>query len=80
MFDDRLVARFDPKLDRKTSTLIINGFWLEDQALANDLDFAAALARGLAHFITFLNAQRADISVIEPPTLRARVQELLNVI
>src|SRR5712692_2448547 len=78
LYDDQLVARLDPKLDRKTSTLVINGFWLEDQALANNADFAAALARGLAHFMTFLNAQRLDISVMEPATIQTSVQELLN--
>ncbi|HLX57004.1 MAG TPA: crosslink repair DNA glycosylase YcaQ family protein [Ktedonobacteraceae bacterium] len=78
LYDDWLVARLDPKLDRKTATLVINGFWLEDQMLANDPNFAAAFARGLAHFMTFLNARRLDISVIEPPTLRARVQEFLK--
>jgi uncharacterized protein YcaQ len=78
LYDDQLVARLDPKLDRKTSTLIINGFWLENQALANNADFAAAFARGLAHFMTFLNAHRLDISVMEPTTIRTSVQELLN--
>jgi uncharacterized protein YcaQ len=77
LYDDRLVGRLDPKLDRKTSTLVINGFWLEDQTIANDPYFAAALARGLAHFMAFLNAQRLDISVMEPPMLRAYIQKLL---
>ncbi len=30
LWGDRLVARLDPKLDRKTGTLEIKGFWLED--------------------------------------------------
>lgn len=78
LYDDLLVARLDPKIDRKTSTLVINGFWLEDQALANDADFAAALARGLAHFMTFLKAQRLDISSMEPTVLRTRIQDQLQ--
>ena len=36
LYGDRLVARFDPKLDRTTNTLVINGMWLEDDALAED--------------------------------------------
>jgi uncharacterized protein len=78
LYDDLLVARIDPKLDRKTSTLVVNGFWLEDQALANDANFAAALARGLAHFMTFLNAQKVELSAMEPPMLRTRIHELLK--
>ena len=30
LWGDRLVGRFDPKLDRSTGTLVINGLWLED--------------------------------------------------
>ena len=32
LYGDDLVARLDPKLDRKTMTLHVNGFWLEDDA------------------------------------------------
>ena len=32
LYGDDLVARLDPKLDRKTNTLHILGFWLEDDA------------------------------------------------
>jgi len=78
LYDDRLVGRFDPKLDRATATLLINGFWLEDHAPVNDPDFAAALACGLAHFLAFLKVQRVNISVIEPPLLRSQVQALLS--
>ncbi len=79
LYDDQLVARLDPKLDRKTSTLIINGFWLEDPSLADDADFAAAFARGLAHFMTFLKARHLDITAVEPLTLRTCLQEQLEV-
>ncbi|MEI2610165.1 MAG: crosslink repair DNA glycosylase YcaQ family protein [Candidatus Promineifilaceae bacterium] len=43
LWGDRLVARFDSKLDRTTNTFIILGLWLEDAALGNDEAFAAAL-------------------------------------
>ena len=33
LWGDRLVGRFDPKLDRSTGTLMILGLWLEDAAL-----------------------------------------------
>ena len=33
LWGDRLVARFDSKLDRATNTFVVLGFWLEDEAL-----------------------------------------------
>lgn len=76
LWGDRLVARFDSKLDRTTNTFIILGFWLEDQALAEDVAFAAALARGFARFMTFLSAAALDASAIREPLLRRSVESV----
>jgi uncharacterized protein YcaQ len=73
LWGDRLVARFDSKLDRTTNTLIILGLWLEDEALSNDETFAQALARGFTRFVTFLNASKLDAQAIREPLLRQRV-------
>jgi hypothetical protein len=70
LWGDRLVARFDSKLDRITKTLIILGLWLEDDSLATDHAFAEALANGLARFVRFLGAGRLDASAIHEPLLR----------
>lgn len=71
LYGDRLVARLDPKLDRKTGTLVINGFWLEEEEVtAADVDFAEALARGLDHFARFLQAGRIDTAALQPASLR----------
>ena len=43
LWGDRLVARFDSKLDRTTNTFVILGLWLEDEALGKDEAFAEAL-------------------------------------
>ena len=51
LWGDRLVGRFDPKLDRTTDTLVLNGLWLEDQALAKDEAFGEALAAGMERFV-----------------------------
>jgi uncharacterized protein YcaQ len=75
LYGDRLVARLDPKLDRSTNTLLINGFWLEERAPIESPAFAAALARGLARFAGFLDVRRVNITMIEPATLRALVAE-----
>jgi len=78
LYGDRLVARLDPKLDRPTSTLVINGFLLEDHALGENPAFAAALARVLVRFAAFLGAGRVNLTVVEPALLRVQLQEYLG--
>ena len=73
LWGDRLVGRFDPKLDRSSNTLVINGLWLEDRALARDAAFGEALERGMARFVRFLGAERVDASAVSPPALRRRL-------
>jgi uncharacterized protein YcaQ len=73
LWGDRLVARFDSKLDRTTNTFIVLGLWLEDPSLGKDQAFAEALARGFARFVRFLSASRLDAKAIREPLLRRRV-------
>jgi len=73
LWGDRLVARFDSKLDRTSNTFVILGFWLEDKVLGKDEAFAEALARGFARFVTFLGASKMDAKAIPEPLLRRRV-------
>ena len=72
LWGDRLVARFDSKLDRTTNTFVILGLWLEDKALGKDEAFAEALARGFARFVAFLSAGKMDAKAIREPLLRRR--------
>jgi uncharacterized protein YcaQ len=72
LWSDRLVARFDSKLDRTTSTFVILGLWLEDEALGTDEAFAQALAAGFARFVRFLGASKLDATAIRQPLLRRR--------
>jgi uncharacterized protein len=74
LWGDRLVARFDSKLDRTSNTFVILGFWLEDKALGKDETFAEALARGFDRFVTFLGASKLDAKAIREPLLRKRVK------
>lgn len=76
LWGERLVARFDSKLDRTTNTLVILGLWLEDQTLGDDPAFAEALARGFARFTAFLGASRLDPTAICEPPLRRRLAAL----
>ena len=74
LWGDRLVARFDSKLDRTSNTFVILGFWLEDAALGADEAFADALACGFARFVTFLGANKLDAQAIREPLLRRCVE------
>ena len=71
LYGDRLVARLDPKLDRKTGRLSLQGFWLDDETLAEDAAFAQALANGLHNFARFHQAKEIDTSVVTYPVLQA---------
>lgn len=73
LWGDRLVARFDSRLDRTTNTFVILGFWLEDPALGDDEAFAAALARGFGRFVRFLGANMIDATAIREPLLRRQL-------
>ena len=73
LWGDRLVGRFDSKLDRTTNTFVILGLWLEDQALGTDEAFAEALVRAFARFVVFLGASTLDATAIREPLLRQRV-------
>ena len=78
LYGDDLVARLDPKLERKTMTLDIKGFWHEHDAPVTDIDFANALARGLARFARFVDAERINVASIKPIGLRKQVETMLR--
>jgi uncharacterized protein len=78
LYGDRLVARCDPKLDRATQTLLINGLWLERPALAEDSQFVSALTRGLRRFKQFLRAQSIDLSAVKTSTAEAKLAKQLK--
>lgn len=73
LWGDRLVARFDSRLDRTTSLLAVTGFWLEDPALARDAAFGGALRRGMARFVRFLDASGVDAGGITPVAIRKQL-------
>ncbi len=78
LYGDDLVARLDPKLDRKTMTLHIKGFWLEEDTPVDDSAFADALAKGLARFAKFVDAQSVNIDAIAPKKLRDYVKKFVG--
>ncbi len=60
LWGDQLVARFDARMDRSTATLVVNGLWLEDDALAKDDAFAVVMQRGMTRLRRFLDAGTID--------------------
>jgi uncharacterized protein len=57
LYGDRLVARFDSRLERAAGELVLLGFWLEE-GVALDAPFGEALRRGFGRFLSFLGAER----------------------
>ena len=78
LYGDDLVARLDPKLDRKTMTLEILGFWYEDDAPIKEPTFAKALAKGLIRFANLVGAKKLDIRSINPAVLRNVIKRILR--
>jgi len=74
LWGDRLVARFDSRLDRAANVLVINGLWLEDDRLARDAAFAAALGRGMVRFVRFLDAKGVDAAAVSHARLRTALK------
>ena len=73
LYGDDLVGRIDPRLDRDTQTLVLNGLWLEDDQLARDGTFVGALTAGLRRLAGQVGARRVDVSAVGPPRLRKEV-------
>ena len=60
LMGDKFIARFDPKLDRTTKTLLIKAWWWEkDHAL--DETTATGLLRGFGKFAGSLGAERIQL-------------------
>jgi uncharacterized protein YcaQ len=74
LWGDRLVGRFDPKLERKTGTLLVLGLWLEVPSHGRDAAFAEALRIGMTRFVRLLGARRLDVSGVPYPMLRKRLR------
>ncbi|HEX8982573.1 MAG TPA: crosslink repair DNA glycosylase YcaQ family protein [Ktedonobacterales bacterium] len=78
LYGDRLVARLDPRLDRTASTLIINGYWPEPNAIADTAAYREALAGGLIRFGQFLGARRINLDALSPAAEWAPLARQVN--
>ena len=70
LWGDRLAGRFDARMDRATGTLVVNGLWLEDDALARDSAFADAMRRGMERLLAFLEAGEIDARAVPQRKIR----------
>lgn len=76
LWGERLVARFDSRLDRVSGTLYILGLWLEDESLGRQADFAQALKSGFQRFGAFLGLSGLNAERIQETLLRQAVGSL----
>jgi uncharacterized protein YcaQ len=76
LWGDRLVARFDGRLDRSSERLRLLGMWLEDDALADDPEFAEAFAKGIERFCRFLSARSLDAKGVPQKAIRQRLESI----
>jgi uncharacterized protein YcaQ len=74
LWGERLVARFDGRLERSTATLAILGLWLEDEAIATDDAFIEAFACAVERMQRFLGAERLDVTGVPQRLLRERLR------
>lgn len=73
LYGNRLIGRLDPKLDRGTGELLIQGFWLEFN-IGIDEPFISALASAFRRFMQFVGASSVDLAAVRPGELRDGVQ------
>jgi hypothetical protein len=76
LYHDQLVARLDPRMDRTSGGLEIQGFWLEEATKLN-VEFLYALTKGMRRFMEFVSAREVDLTAIQSTDLRQFLQERL---
>ena len=74
LWGDRLAGRFDARMERATRTLVINGVWLEEDALARDSAFADAMRRGMERLLAFLEAGEIDARAVPQRKIRGALR------
>ena len=74
LWADTMVARIDLKLDRLTSTVVVNGLWFEERKTAGNPLFREALARGMARLARFVGANSVNEDAVEQRSIRKILQ------
>jgi uncharacterized protein YcaQ len=69
---DRLIGRFDPKLERATGTLRLKALYLEPGVAPHD-DLVAAVAAAMRDFLAFHDARNLVIERSDPPEFATKL-------
>ncbi len=73
---DRLVGRFDPKLDRKTGVLTLLSLTLEP-GVAPDEELVTAVAAAMRDFLSWHGARELRIEKSDPPEFAQKLLQAL---
>ncbi|NIS80532.1 MAG: hypothetical protein GTO14_10090, partial [Anaerolineales bacterium] len=73
---DRLVGRFDPKLDRKTGLLRLEALYLEDEVVPDE-SLMAGVAGAMRDFMAFHGAQELQIVYSQPEVFSRKLLKLI---
>lgn len=73
---DRLVGRFDPKLDRKTGVLYLNALYLEP-GIEPDDGLIAGVAAAMRDFLAWHGATSIEIKMSDPPVFGEKLMNAL---
>jgi uncharacterized protein YcaQ len=73
---DRLVGRFDPKLDRQSGVLVLNALYLEP-GIKPDEELVAAVAGAMRDFLAWHGAKSLKIVKSDPPAFGKKLMRAL---
>jgi hypothetical protein len=73
---DRLVGRFDPKLDRKSGVLYLNALYLEP-GIEPDDELLAGVATAMRDFLSWHGAKSLKIEKSDPPAFGEKLKSAL---
>ena len=73
---DRLIGRFDPKLDRKSSVLSLNAIYLEPGIKPDD-ELVAGVAAAMRDFLSWHGAKSLKIEKSDPPAFGKKLMKAL---
>lgn len=74
---DRLVGRFDPKLDRKSGVMVLNALYLEPSVEPDD-ELVAGIAAAMRDFLAWHGATSLVITKSEPAAFGAKLMRGLR--
>jgi uncharacterized protein len=76
LYKDRLVGRFDPKLERKSGVLHLNALYLEPGVEADD-ELVAGVATAMRDFLSWHSAKGLKIETSDPAAFGEKLQSAL---